>query len=458
MKQSHPAPAPAPSSSAPGSVSAELVYHEGRFHSGLIISLARDGKIASIEPGGEAELHLAGMALLPGFVNAHSHAFQRALRGRTAHRPTTNAHHFWTWREEMYRLVESLTPDTIFEHSLQAFREMASAGFTAVGEFHYVHNGPSGQRYDDDNVLARRVVDAARQAGLRIALLNVFYERGGMSGEPLSPAQQRFASATVEEFLERTVRLARKLEGDESVTVGIAAHSLRAVSPESLRHLLDWSREVPWPFHIHLSEQVIEIEECQRVYGARPVELMAELGALRKTTTGVHCTHISEREIALLAEADALVCACPTTEADLGDGFLLGEELRAAGVRVCLGTDSQVRIDPFEEMRSVEYHERLRHRRRNVLASAAPDAPADLSVERELLRMGSLWGAESLGLAAGDLAPGRWADMAAVDLSHPILSGWRQDTLAAHLALSADPRIISATFVSGRQIAGKPLS
>lgn len=453
MKGSH--PAPAPSSPAPGSVSAELVYHEDSFRSGLVVKLRHDGKIGSIEPGREAELHLAGMALLPGFVNAHSHAFQRALRGRTARRPSDSTHHFWTWREEMYRLVERLTPDAIFEYSLQAFREMAAAGFTAVGEFHYAHNEPSGQPYDDDNVLARRVVDAARLAGLRIALLNVFYERGGMSGEPLAPAQQRFAGATVAEFLDRTERLAREFEDDESVTFGIAAHSLRAVSPESLRQLLEWSAEASWPFHIHLSEQLIEVEECQRVYGARPVELMAELGALRQTTTGVHCTHISEREIALLAGADALVCACPTTEADLGDGFLLGEQLRAAGVRVCLGTDSQVRIDPFEEMRSVEYHERLRHRRRNVLAAAVPDTPADLSVERELLRMGSLWGAESLGLAAGDLAPGRWADMVAVDLTHPVLSGWSQDTLAAHLALSADPRVISATFVSGRQIAGR---
>ena len=444
----------------PATVTADLVYLDGRFERGRVLALDASGRITDVASGSDAELNLHGCAIIPGFVNGHSHAFQRALRGRTASRPADRAAHFWTWRDEMYRLVQSLTPDSIYEISLLAFREMAAAGFTTVGEFHYLHRDSTGRPYDDQNLLARRVVDAACEAGLRIVLINVFYERGGMRGEALCPAQRRFSSGIAEEFVARSVDLARAYVEDDRVTVGLAAHSLRAVSPESIRLMLDLIGDELRPFHIHLSEQLIEVEESEAVYGARPVELMHELGALDSRTTGVHCTHITDLEVELLARSGATVCACPTTEADLGDGFLRGEELRGAGVRVSLGSDSQARIDPFEEMRTVEYHERLRHRRRNVLVAPSLGtggegevAAENLAVAGELLAMGARSGAESLRVEAGELGPGRWADLVAVDLEHPVLAGWTDDTLGSRLALSADPRVVYATYVAGRLVA-----
>lgn len=439
----------------PRTITAERVYLGDRFEKGVVLAVDHSGMISAVESGSEAELRLDGQVVIPGFVNAHSHAFQRALRGRTT---TTlgseREEHFWTWRDEMYRLVLDLTPDDVRTHSLQAFREMAAAGFTSVGEFHYLHHDRDGRPYEDRNLLAQRVIAAALESGLRITLLNVFYERGGIRDEPLAAGQVRFGGEPVEEFLDRTRVLAHTFVGDNRVGIGVAPHSVRAVSPGALKRIVAAAIAEGWPCHIHLSEQESEVEECLEVYGQRPVELVAELDGLGSQTTGVHCTHITDAEIRLLADSGASVCACPTTEADLGDGFLRALELRAAGVPIGLGTDSQARIDPFEEMRAVEYHERLRHRRRNVLGSSAK-AGSDGSAEvaGELLTMATRSGAGCLGLAVGELAPGKWADFVCLDLAHPILGGWTDGSLGALLALGADPRIITGTYVGGRRIA-----
>ena len=438
----------------PRTITAERVYLGDRFEKAVVLAVDGSGMISAVKSGSEAELRLEGQAVIPGFVNAHSHAFQRALRGRTTARASDREEHFWTWRDQMYRLVLGLTPDDVHAHSLQAFREMAAAGFTSVGEFHYLHRDRDGRPYEDQNLLARRVIEAALESGLRITLLNVFYERGGLRDEPLSAGQVRFGGQSVDEFLDRTRVLARAFAGNNRVAIGVAPHSVRAVSPEALKPIIAAAIAEGWPCHIHLSEQESEVAECLEVYGHRPVELVAELDGLGPQTTGVHCTHITDAEIRLLADSGASVCACPTTEADLGDGFLRALELRSAGVPIGLGTDSQARIDPFEEMRAVEYHERLRHRRRNVLASSV-NAGADSSdqVACELLTMATRSGAICLGLAAGELTPGRWADFVCVDLAHPILGGWTDESLSALLALGADPRIITATYVGGRRIA-----
>ena len=434
------------------SLTADLVYVGGRFRRNQVIRIDEAGRISAVDSSGEADLVLTGQAVIPGFINGHSHAFQRSLRGRTATRPPQREDHFWTWREEMYALVRSLTPESIYAHSLSTFREMVAAGYTAVGEFHYVHADASGGPYSDPNSLARRVVDAARVAGLRIVLLNVFYARGGLRDEPLSPAQQRFACGSLDDFLERSGQLQTIFAADAAVSVGLAAHSFRAVPAADVKRIHDAAETYDWPFHIHLSEQILEVQECEEVYGRRPIELVAELGALGDRTTGVHCTHATDREIDSLADSGATVCACPTTEADLGDGFLRGEEMHDQGIPISLGSDSQVRIDPFEEMRAVEYHERLRHRRRNVLAAPGA-APGDhLDVASELLGMATLRGAHSLRIEAGELAAGRWADMVAIDLGHPLLAGYDEETLAARLALSSDPRVVAATYVAGRRI------
>lgn len=431
----------------PASITADLVYREGRFERDLTIALDPAGRITGLEPGGEAELRLDGRAILPGAVNGHSHAFQRAIRGRTSGSRSSGTSHFWSWRRAMYGVVRELGPDEVHAHSLRAFREMAAAGYTGVGEFHYLHRDPSGASYGDPNLLGRRVIEAAREAGLRIVLLNAYYERGGLRDEPLEGAQRRFDGGDLEAFLDRTETLAREYRSDPAVSVGLAVHSVRAVRPESLELAFQAARARGWPCHIHLSEQRAEVEECRAVHGRTPVELTADRGGLGPGTTGVHCTHISDDEIALLAGSDASVCACPTTEADLGDGFLRAGALRAAGVPISLGSDSQVRIDPWEEMRAVEYHERLRSERRNVLAEASGEPMAT-----ELIAMATRWGARALGLATGELAPGRWADLVAIDLAAPILEGWDEETLAPLLALHADPRCVDGVYVAGRRI------
>lgn len=435
----------------PRSISADRIYHDGRFRRGLVIELEESGRIAGLRPGDRGELHLRDRALLPGFVNAHSHAFQHALRGRTGPGAEPDSH-FWSWRESMYGLAASLTPAEVYEISLRAYREMAAAGYTTVGEFHYLHHGPDGRRYEDPSALARQVVTAAREAGLRVVLLNVFYERGGLDDEPLAGAQRRFGGEDVEEFLARTRRLTADYAGDELVSVGVAAHSVRAVRPESMQRIFRAAREEHWPFHIHLSEQRKEVEDCEAAHGVRPVELASELGVLGPLTTGVHCTHITDDEIARLADSGAAVCACPTTEADLGDGFLRALELRQAGVPVSLGSDSQARIDPFEEMRAVEYHERLRHERRNVLGVVDGGGGATSGLARQLIRMAAGWGGRSLGLDVGELADGMWADLVEIDLRHAILYGWEAGSLEERVALGGDPRIVAGAHVAGRRI------
>jgi formimidoylglutamate deiminase len=350
----------------------------------------------------------------------------------------------------MYRLVAELDPDGVYAHSLRAFREMASAGFTAVGEFHYLHADREGRPYAPPDPLAQRVIEAARDAGLRIVLLNVYYARGGLRNEPLDAAQRRFVSGDVDAFLGLTRGLVAAYRDDPAVSIGVAVHSVRAVAPEDMRRIFEAARAEDWPCHMHLSEQPAEVEACRAAHGRTPVELVADLGGLWPGATGVHCTHIGEAEVERLAESGATVCACPTTEADLGDGFLRALDLRRAGVPIALGSDSQARIDPFEEMRAVEYHERLRHGRRSVLAGVGDP---DSSVGQELVRMATRSGARSLALEVGELSPGRWADFVGLDLEHPVVAGWTDETLVELMALSADPRVVAGTWVAGERIA-----
>lgn len=421
------------------SVSAELIHVEGAFRRGLVLEVDGSGRIARISPGGRGDVHLAGSALIPGFVNAHSHAFQRALRGRSG--IPGQGGDFWSWRDAMYELAAGLDPDGLYEISVQAFREMVAAGYTAVGEFHYLHADPEGRPYPDPNLLAKRVIQAALDAGFRVTLLNGFYERGGFDEEELAPAQRRFTHGDVPSFLENTERLASGFGGEPRVRVGVAPHSVRAATPDSLRAIAEWNRETRRPLHIHLSEQRAEVEACRKTYGRPPIEHAASLGILGPQTTAVHCTHVAtDGEVALLARSRTRVCICPTTEADLGDGLVPAADLVRAGVPLCLGSDSQARIDPFEEMRRLEQHERLRTGRRNLLSAST------------LLAAATANGAQSLGIEAGVLRPGLWADFVAIDLEHRLLDGWEIDTLVEFIALAADPRVVRGVWVGGRPV------
>ena len=319
---------------------------------------------------------------LPGFVNAHSHAFQRALRGKT------EGGDFWAWRESMLDLAGGLTPEHVRESYVATYREMRSAGYTAVGEFHYV--GPAE---------AHAAVEAAREAGIELVLLLSAYGRGGID---------RFRQASVAEYLDQVEELA-----GAGARVGLAPHSVRACPREWLAEIGAYAEGKGLVLHVHADEQPREIEECLAEHGLRPIELLAETGCLGPRTTIVHGTHADDRELDLLAEAGARVCLCPTTEANLGDGFPPLEGLLARGIPLCIGSDSNVRIDPLEELREIEGTARRQQLRRNVVA-------VDV-----LLEIGSAVGAAALGLD-------QWQDVEA-DLGHESLRGVDPDDVPAAL-------------------------
>lgn len=428
----------------------DLLYRDGAFHEGLALEWSQDsGRITRVgraEPGDDAH-RLPGRAVVPGFVNAHSHAFQRAMRGRTQWRRAAGSHEdFWSWRDAMYRVALALDADDVFAVTRQCFVEMLLAGYTAVGEFHYLHRDADGKRYADANELAKRVLMAATDVGIRICLLNVAYVTGGV-GEPLRGEQRRFGTPALDELLEDLDAMLGATADDELVTTGVAAHSLRAVPADWLRPLYEFACERDLPFHMHASEQPAEVLACEVAYGRRPIELLAECGVLGSRTTLVHATHVNPHEVALLS--GTTVCACPTTERDLGDGFLEAAALLRAGADIALGSDSQTMIDPLEEMRLVEYHERLRSLRRVILAG--PDGSGRLEVAPTLLAMATSSGARSLRIQAGSLMPGAFADLVAIDLGHPALAGWTVESLAALLALCAPKDVITDVWVGGVQ-------
>jgi formimidoylglutamate deiminase len=329
---------------------------------------------------------------LPGFVNAHSHAFQRALRGRL------EGSDFWAWRESMLGMASGLTPGQVREEYEAVYREMRAAGYTAVGEFHYLGFAE-----------AEAAVEAADAAGIEFMLLLAAYGRGGL---------ERFRQASVGEYLRQAEQLR-----ESGVRVGVAPHSVRACPADWLRAIGAYAEREGLVLHVHADEQPREIEECLAEHGRRPIELLSDTGCLGPRTTVVHATHASDEELDLLADAGAVVCACPTTEANLGDGFLPVERLVERGISICIGSDSNVRIDPLEELREIEGIARRQALRRNVVPPA------------ELLRFGSVQGAKALSLE-------RW-DEVEVDLAHPCLRGVESDQVPAALVFGCGADVIS---------------
>lgn len=430
----------------------DLVWHDGRFQSGLAVDIDENsGRIralleADALPHGVRSERLTARALLPGFINAHSHAFQRLLRGRAQWRPAGAGADFWTWRDEMYRVANALSPDEVHDTARFCFIEMLLAGFTSVGEFHYIHNDPQGRAYTRPFELAERVIAAAAEAGIRIRLLNVAYATSAI-GEPLRPEQRRFATPRLESFLRDTVELVESVAPLPLASVGVAPHSIRAVPRSWLRPIHTLAYGFDLPFHVHANEQPAEVAACMANYGVRPIEVFAGEGVVDSLFTAVHATHVSHGEIRLLASTGPHVCACPTTERDLGDGFLPGEELLRAGAGVTIGSDSQSMIDPFTEIRLLEYHERLRKLRRVVLGR--DDGAGRVVSAPVLLEAATSAGAASLRLEAGAIAPGLLADLVAVDLEHHALAGTSGDLLAATLALSAPRDVVCDVWVGG---------
>lgn len=409
-------------------LSPELVYHEGRFQSGLTV-VVEDGVISAVEAGSDGE-RLSG-ALLPGAVNAHSHTFQRAIRGRTEYREL-GREDFWTWRERMYHAANQLTPDELETVARMAFVEMIQAGYTAVGEFHYVHHRPDGGLYDDPDELAHRIVAAASWAGIRLVLLRCGYARAGFGREP-NPLQKRFIDPSPDFGLEAVSRLSAR-----GVSVGLAPHSLRAVPLEWFTAWASQARSQGWPLHMHVAEQPLEVEECLAEHGRRPVELLGSLGWLDERFVGVHTIHLEDFEIPLMARS--FICSCPTTERNLGDGIVRADELMGAGTRFCLGTDSQAQIDPYEDVRQLEYHLRLRDRQRAIL-----------SVERmwPIVHEG---GAAALGLPSGRIEADCYADLVLVDLEDSSLCGCPVDDLPAGVLYGLDRSAVRQVWVGGEPL------
>ena len=351
---------------------------------------------------------------IPGFANAHSHAFQRALRGRVERVDPAHPHDdFWTWREAMYAAANAVDPDGCYEVALRLYGEMVAAGYTVVGEFHYPHHQPGGAPYPDRNAMAKACVAAAADAGIEIVLLMCAYARAG-AGQPPAERQRRFCDPTVAEYLSRVEELAAECR------VGLAPHSVRALPRDWLEEIAGFAETSGMVVHIHANEQRREVDECLAEHGMRPIELLADIGMLTDRTTIVHATHVTDHELDLLAAGGSTVCACPTTEANLGDGFLPARRLLERAIPVCIGSDSNTVIDPILELREIEACARRQAEQRNVLVPAGADGPTGY-----LLDIGTVKGARALGFDG----PVGEVD---VDLDTPSLRGVeRSDVLAA---------------------------
>jgi formimidoylglutamate deiminase len=421
----------------------DYVYTPDGLLSNKIVTISDDGNILTIhERENDTDITdlLPHTALLPGFINAHSHVFQRALRGHTHYALSANDT-FWTWRRAMYTEAQRLNPDLLYQCALQTYREMLKAGYTSVGEFHYVHHQTDGKPYSNANAMSDVIVQAGNDVGIRVVLLLVAYAQGNFA-QPAEKEQRRFCDASIDAYLARVEELRVK-----RVPLGLAPHSVRAVPEQWFRAIGEYSHTYKLPIHIHADEQMIEIEQCLATQGCTPIELLERFGILGPRTTVVHATHANSREIELLAQHQCTVCVCPTTEGDLGDGIAPYAELLEASIPLAIGTDSNTRIDPIEELRWAEYSARMRYQRRRILVPDQFASPGPL-----LLKYGTQHGAMALGLQTGSIAPGMLADFVAVDLNAPALAGWNDTDLLDVLFFGASSQVITQTWVQGKKV------
>ena len=406
---------------------------------------ATGDRLTSVTPDAQPRsgaTRLAGLTM-PGLANAHSHAFHRALRGITqASRGT-----FWTWRERMYEVADRLDPDSYRALATAVYAEMALAGISCVGEFHYLHHGPGGTPYSDPNQMGRSLIEAAGQAGIRITLLDACYLSGGLSADgrpqPLEGAQLRFGDADGATWAARADSLGQDSVGGLSANarVGAAIHSVRAVAPEQMSEVVAWSHRYGAPLHAHVSEQVAENRACLAAYRATPAEVLSGAGALGPRGTAVHATHLTGGDVTLLGESREYVCMCPTTEADLADGIGPAHELASAGSPVTLGSDSQAIVDILEEARRVELGERLASQERGCFTAV------------ELATAATTAGHASLGWPdAGELVAGGLADFCTVALDSPRTAGSDKATALESVIFGASAADVRHLVVGGRDI------
>ncbi|MEM9653954.1 MAG: formimidoylglutamate deiminase [Actinomycetota bacterium] len=379
-------------------------------------------------------VRLPGLTL-PGFANGHGHAFHRALRSRVqAERGT-----FWTWRDTMYEVASQLTPERYHRLARAVFAEMAMSGIAAVGEFHYVHHQPDGTPYDDPNEMGLALIAAAAEVGIRLTLLDTIYLHRGITDADrgVVGVQRRFSDGSAERWVERVDRLT----GSDHVRHGAAIHSVRAADPDAMAVVAQWADRNNAPLHAHVSEQRAENDQCRERYGCTPTALLESAGALGPNFTAVHATHLTDDDIQRLGRHRCSVCLCPTTERDLGDGIGPSTEVTAAGVTLCIGSDSHAIIDQMVEARAVELDERLRSEQRGLHAAG------------ELMAMATVSGHHSLGWQdAGVIAEGCRADLVTIDLQSVRMAGVADDVLIEAAVFASTTTDITSVVVGGRQI------
>jgi formimidoylglutamate deiminase len=424
----------------------ELLYSQPAFTTGPGLLVSPTGSVLAADTNASAAVvDLPGKALFPGFVNAHSHSFQRLIRGKSESR-VTSGRDFWSWRGTMYHAAAKLDPQDVYDVARMAFLEMLLSGTTTVGEFHYLHNAPGGRPYDDPNLLSKQIIAAAQSVGIRIVLLRSAYLRSGYELPP-DPGQIRFFESA-SQFLDNMEALRKEYPADSAeVRFGVAPHSLRAVPLRELKEIAGWTRERKLPLHMHVAEQIGENEACLREYGLTPVALLGREGLLAPDFTAVHAIHITADEIEQLARATATVCSCPTTERNLGDGVIVADQVMRKGIRIAFGSDSQAQIDPLEDARELEYHLRLERQQRAIL-----DQIGEQTLASRLFDCATAHGARALGVPAGELTGGLSADFFTVDLDDVSIAGNSGNDLLPLAVFSLSRSAIRDVMVNGRWV------
>ena len=415
----------------------ELALVDGRVQERVAIAVA-DGRFGAIETGVTAPAgatRLAGFTIA-GMANSHSHAFHRVLRARTQ----AGCGSFWTWRDLMYRAAERLDPDSYHRLARATFAEMAMAGITVVGEFHYLHHQRDGTPYANPNAMGEALMTAATEAGIRITLLDTLYLHGGLTADgyaPVARVQRRFSDRTSDNWAQRLELLAPS----STQRIGAAVHSVRAVDPASMAAVREWAEQRGAPVHAHVSEQQAENEQCLSRHGRTPTRLIHDAGLLGDRFSAIHATHLSADDRSRLQTTSSTVCLCPTTERDLGDGIGPGALLAAAEVRLTVGTDSHAVIDMFEEARAVELDERVSSQRRGTHAASS------------LLAMATINGHRSLGWDdAGTIATGCRADLVTIALDSVRTAGITANTALEGAVFAATAADITHVLVDGNTV------
>lgn len=436
----------------------EQLLAGGKWHRDVEIAVDRRGRIAGVSTGvGNARGERMGGWAVPGVPNVHSHSFQRGLAGLAE---GSGSGSFWSWRDVMYRFADLLTPDDVEAITAQLYMELLKAGFTCVGEFHYLHHRPGGQPYDDPAEMSRRILAAARTVGIGVALIPAVYESGGFGGRPLAGAQTRFRLG-----FDDAARLLDTLRGEAreaSVGLGWGVHSLRAVTRHSFRELAELLSGGAGggvdTVHVHVAEQRREVRECVAERGARPVEWLLDHAPVDERWCLVHATHTTEPELAAVAQRGAVVGLCPTTEANLGDGLFPLPGFEALGGRIGIGTDSHVSRSPVDELRLLDYGQRLVSERRVVLGgvgearAAAGGGGARAGVGGALLRHAWHGGSRALAWQGGSIDKGRRADLVVLDADHPALVGREDHAVLDSWVFSGTDNPVRDVMVGGEWV------